>query len=156
MSSSFVKLFIFLIGFYCIPAFAEDNDFWERNYQQCFQSADVVVEGKVTSFNKIEYNGNEKFGYSHYLISIDVLKPLKGFDGVSLQYHVWYEGKEHEIKGSSLFCLCKNKKGEFGDPEGFGRMSLGKHYKSYLYKLEAGNIEPIDMTSKYYVPYCSA
>ncbi|ALO44332.1 hypothetical protein [Pseudoalteromonas phenolica] len=156
MSLSFVKLFIILIGFCCTPVFSEEDDFWDRNYQQCFQSADVVVEGKVTDFKKIGYNGNEKFGYTHYLISIEVFKPIKGFEGEKLQYHVWYEGKEHDINGSSLFCLCANKDGEYGDPEGFGRMSLGKHYQNYLNKRDSGSIKPIDVNGKYYVPYCSA
>lgn len=154
MSLRFEKLFRILIGFCCSPVFAEDDDFWDRNYQQCFQSAEVVVEGKVTDFQKIGYSGNEKFGYSHYLISIDVLKPIKGFKEEKLQYHVWYEGKEHDINGSSLFCLCENKDGEYGDPEGFGRMSLGKHYKNYLDKRDSGSINSINVHGKYYVPYC--
>ena len=156
MKSSTEKIFLAIIGLFCVCAFAEEDDFWDRRYQQCFQSANVVVEGRVINYEKVGYNGNEKFGYSHYLISIEVLKSIKGFEGENLQYHVWYEGKEHNINGSSLFCLCANKKGEYGDPEGFGRLSLGKPYQSYLAKRAAGKIKPIDEHGKYYVPYCGA
>jgi hypothetical protein len=155
MNSSFVKLLMIIIGAYCISVSAKEDDFWEHNYQQCFQTSDVVVEGDVTSFKRVEYSGNEKFGYSHYLITINVLNSIKGFEGNKLQYHVWYEGKEHDIKGSSLFCLCANNDDEYGDPEGFGRMPLGEQYKNYLNKRDAGNIKPIDVSGEYYVPYCS-
>jgi hypothetical protein len=149
---------ISLIVFFLIsmPSMAEQDDYWVQRYQQCFQSADVVVEGKVTNYKKIGYNGSDTFGYSHYLVSLELQKSLKGFDGGVIDYHVWYEGKEHNIKGSSLFCLCKNDKDEFADPEGFGRLSLGEHYQNFLSKRAAGKITPIDENGKYYVPYCSA
>ena len=153
MKSSSINLVLVFIWLFGVSAFAEEG-FWDRSYQQCFQSADVVVEGQVIDYEKIDYNGNEKFGYSHYIISIEVLKSLKGFDGKNLQYHVWYEGKEHELKGSSLFCLCENEKGQYGDPEGFGRLSLGKPYKSYLTRRAADEIKPINQQGKPNVSYC--
>ncbi|GAB2529306.1 hypothetical protein [Microbulbifer agarilyticus] len=156
MKSSIETLFLVIPGLFSAGAFAVEEDFWDRSYQQCFQSADVVVEGRVIGYEKVGYNGNEKFGYSHYLISIEVLKSIKGFEGSNLKYHVWYEGKKHDIEGNSLFCLCANDKGEYGDPEGFGRLSLGTSYQSYLAKRAAGKIKPIDEQGKYYVPYCGA
>lgn len=155
MYSNVVKLFIVFIGYYSFSVFAKEDIFWAHNYQQCFQSADVIVEGDVASFRKVGYSGNEEIGYSHYLITIDVLNSIKGIEGNTLQYHVWYEGKEHTIKGSSLFCLCTNKKGEYVDPEGLGRMPLGPQYENYLNKRDAGHIKLIDVSGEYYVPYCS-
>ena len=149
-----MRAYLFLLLFVSFVSVAEEDDFWDQHYQHCFQSADVVVEGSISSIKKVGYNGNENFGYTHYLITIDIQKAIKGFEGKTLTYHVWYEGKEHKIDGNSLFCLCKNDKGEYGDPEGFGRRSLGEHYQSYLKKRTAGQISLIDENGKYYVPYC--
>ncbi|MBB3169442.1 hypothetical protein [Simiduia aestuariiviva] len=156
MKFKLMQMLMALVGIISLEVSAERDNFWDYSYQQCFQSADVVIEGKVIDYEKVGYNGNEQFGYTHYLISIEVLKSIKGFEGKSLQYHVWYEGKEHGIEGSSLFCLCLNQKVDLGDPEGFGRLSLGEHYKNYLHRRETGEVKPIDESDKNYVPYCGA
>jgi hypothetical protein len=144
MSHKYIFVAILAIISCACTADELEVDYWKKQYSSCVSSFPLVLLGKVTELQPLEYNdGGKGYGYTKFNVSVNTVHLIKGTAPGSFQYTVWYEGKEGAtpgVQGEALLCLSIDANGEFYDGEGFGRLPTNPELRKYARSLSPSTV----------------